>query len=293
MSVNTLPAKPSTDAPSGPRTIWLLVHVPKCAGTTVEEHLRKHLPPDQVLKPSRRKAPARYLSRPYWTMPESRDLTKARVVIGHPFGRSIIRHFPDCEIRECVMIRDPLGFLLSHYNYRMSRYARQGVNQIGFELWYRTRPLNPVTHFILNRYLEMPHTKLWQLKPRDRIRVLDDALEKFAFVSSYRSCDGFLRTLSEELGIETEFKARNVTPTKVVTEETIAASLKQQILEENAVDALFFEKYRDRGWVRGAPAAVPCVPQDDRLRAIRRDLSRPLNVVRARLLRDFGAKGSV
>jgi len=284
-------ARPATAPASA--AVWLLVHVPKCAGSTVEGHVRKQLTPAELLVPARRKAPARHFSRPYYTLPEGQDLTRVRAVIGHFFGRSISGHFPGREIRECVMIRDPLGFLLSHYNYRMSRYARKGVNRFSFELWYKTRPLNPVTHFVLNRYLEVPQTMLWRLPPRDRLALLDEALARFAFVAGYKSCNDFLARMSSEMGISTEFESRNVTPTKTATEETVSETLRQQILEENALDTVFFEKYRNRGWSPKQISASTSALADDRWRAIRRDLSRPVHVVRARILRDVGAKGKV
>jgi len=284
--------EPRPSAPTA-AAVWLLVHVPKCAGSTVEGHVRKQLPPAELLVPGRRKAPARHFSRPYYTLPEGQDLTRVRAVIGHFFGRSIARHFPGRKIRECVMIRDPLGFLLSHYNYRMSRYARKGVNRFSFELWYKTRPLNPVTHFVLNRYLEVPQTTLWRLPPRERLALLDEALTQFAFVASYKACNDFLARMSTEMGISAEFETRNVTPTKTATEETVSESLRQQILEENALDTVFFEKYRNRGWSPKKISDSTSALTDDRWQAIRRDLSRPVHVVRARILRDAGAKGKV
>lgn len=291
------PASPQPDsravADGGPSPVWFLVHVPKCAGSTVEGHVRKQLPPPQLLVPGRRKAPARYFSRPYYTVPAQQDLTQVRAVIGHFFGRSLMRHFPGRDIRECVMIRDPLGFLLSHYNYRMSRYTNKGANRFSFELWYKTRPLNPVTHFLLTRYLEVPQSSIWRLPPRDRLALLDEALASFAFVATYKSCNDFLARLSADMGIPADFETRNVTPTKTTTEETVSASLRQQILEENALDAVFFEKYRNRGWSPTQLGASPGSFSDDRWRAIRRDLSRPVHIVRARIRRDVGAKGKV
>jgi hypothetical protein len=167
------------------------------------------------------------------------------------------------------------------------------VNRFSFELWYKTRPLNPVTHFILNRYLEVPQTTLWRLSPRERLALLDEALAGFDFVASYKACDGFLTRLCHELGITPGFETRNVTPTKVATEETVSESLRLQIIEENALDTMFFEKYRDRGWSPQQPAPSAGALADDRWRAVRRDLARPVHVVRARLLRDVGAKGKV
>lgn len=280
-------APASAAAPAaGQPPVWLLVHVPKCAGLTIEEHLRKHLPPAARLDPARRKSPGRYFSRPFYTLPAEQDFAQVRAVIGHFFGRSIRRLFAGRETRECIMLRDPLGYLLSHYNYRMNRYARRGKNMFDFKLWYKTRPLNPISHFILTRYLEVPVTALWRMSSRERLQRIEEAFADFAYVATFKSCNDFLTRVSCELGIPQTFEVVNVNSNKLVTQDSLPAALQQRIIEENAVDSALFEKYRYRGWAPDQLGPSPQALRDSRWQALCRDLQRPAYVVCARLLRD-------
>jgi len=277
-------SNPTAATASGP--VWLLVHVPKCAGRTVEAHLRAHLPAEAVLNPARRKAPARYVSRPYYVFPQQLNVARVRVVIGHFFGRSVRSLFAGREIRECVMIRDPLTFLISHYNFRMNRYLKAGKNRFPFDLWYKTRPLNPISHFLLHRYVEIPLPTLWRMPAADRLARLQDVADRFHFVASLTACCPFLTRLSGALEITPQFESRNVTSTKFVTPETLPSALRQQILDENPLDTLLYEKYKDRGWDASQvhPTTGDLAP--DCWRTIRHDLTRPWHALHARWRRD-------
>lgn len=270
-----------------PNPVWLLVHVPKCAGRTVENHILNQLPAEEILNPPRRKAPARYFSRPYYELPDSRDYNRVRTVIGHHFGQSVMSFFPDREIRQCVMIRDPLSYMISYYNFRMNRYRGEGRSLFPFELWYKTRPLNPISHFILNRYLEIPNTTLWRLPAQERLAILEEALSSFAFVSSLKACNDFLARLSKELDIPPAFDSINVTTNKFVTADDLSPSLRQQILEENTLDTALFEKYQDRGWSPERIGETTGILRNDRWHSLIRDISRPVYQIRARYLRGY------
>jgi hypothetical protein len=163
----------------------------------------------------------------------------------------------------------------------------EGRSAFPFEVWYKTRPLNPISNFILNRYLEISNTKLLRMSFQGRLEILDEAFSRFAFVSSLNSCNDFLARLSGELGVSPVFNRENVTDKKFATEEMLSNSLRQQIIEENQLDVALFDKYQNRGWSPQQIGYTHGKLEDGRWASLMRDISRPQHYIKARYLRDY------
>lgn len=238
------------------RPVYLFVHVPKCAGRTIEIHMERHLDQDQYLYLQRLKAPARYFSAVRYGIPADFDPRRVRVISGHPLGASIARRLPGREIRQAVLLRDPLGMLVSFHNFRMSIFTREGWPHVSFERFYRSRHLNPAATFLLRYYFELPTTRIWRMSLADKFEFIAERLADFWFVGDYRRCDELIRAASAELGIPDTAERANVLERRVLSEHDLSESMQARVLEENALDLRLYETFKDRGFASGTiPAA--------------------------------------
>lgn len=202
------------------------------------------------------------------------DLATVAVVSGHSLSTGMRALFPGAEIRQSVLIRDPLGYLLSFYNYRWTRHAEGWGNQPpAFETWYRAQRRNPISRFLLNRYFEQGVPAIYRLSSAGRLAFLEARLAGFHFVGSYRRAAELIGTISREIGIDDTVENRNVTPTKTLTAKDIDPALRTRIAAENALDQALWERWGDRGWGPGSPGTPARAAGFDQGRYLMGDIS--------------------
>lgn len=237
--------------------LYLIVHIPKCAGVTIHEHLRGNLGEDRVLHLVRRRGKLRFFARNgYVIRPADYDPRRIRVLTGHHLARSGRNRFPGRSTREIALIRDPLSRIVSHYNFymwRMETYADRP--SASFEEWYATQRPNYMTDFFLTRYLEIGEPRLFLMAEREKFDLMHEALTHFWYVADFGRCDEMLAALSEELGISAEIERKNVTPRKHMEATALPERLKAQIAAENAVDQAIYDRWKDVGFTCGATPA--------------------------------------
>ena len=91
--------------------VLYFVHVPKCAGTTVEVHFLENLPAAQVMRPGKSAPAVRYLHGRAWSAPAGFDRGQARVLCGHFFGRATGALLEPHNPLEAILIRRSGGAL--------------------------------------------------------------------------------------------------------------------------------------------------------------------------------------
>ena len=190
--------------------IFCVLHVPKCAGSTIEAHLRKQLGGEAFWCPPKRtrKLPLEFLGRKYASgLPG--PATAIRAVSGHFIGRSIEKYFSGRQISRTLLLRRPVDLVLSWYNFRMMRYIAAGLAPYPLGLHLRSAPQDPVANFLLERWLELPLWTIAAMSVERKAKLLDDALGAFEFVGDIRECDDLVAMISSELGIETNAEAAN------------------------------------------------------------------------------------
>ena len=235
------------------RIVHFLLHVPKCAGTTVEAHFQSHLGLDYRLAPRWENPLRNFIGNRYPDL-DAEALRDVRVVSGHSLSVGMASLFPGAEIRESVLLRDPLGYFLSFYNYRWARFDEGWTTEPpGFETWYRGQRRNPITRFLLNRYFDQAVPALYRLSSAARLRFMEDRLARFHFVGSYRRADEMIGGISRELGIPEEVDHQNITPSRKLSAGDLPDALRRRIEADNALDQALFERWADRGW-EGRPA---------------------------------------
>lgn len=230
--------------------VYFLVHVPKCAGTTVEQHFEAHLGRRFLIAP-RWESPLRnVLGNRYDYRPGDRRLDGVQVVSGHSLSASLKPAFGDREVRECVLLRDPVGFHLSLYNYRWDWHRKgHGPKPSAFPAWYRVQRRNPVSRFLLNRYAGEGVPALYRFSSIGRLRALEGLLERFWFVGDYRRAGEMIAGISRDLGLPERVKDRNVTQERVATAEGLGQAWLARISRDNAIDATLHARWRNRGWL--------------------------------------------
>jgi len=259
------------------RVVHFLLHVPKCAGTTVEEHFRQTLGAGFLLAPRWRSPLRGIVGNRYAMAPGDPRLGNLKVVTGHSMGVSLKRHLADAEIRESVLLRDPVGYHLSLYNYRVARHrAGTGPSPPGFASWYLAQRRNPISRFILNHYYEQGIPALYRLSSRDRLAWLEQRFGDFWFVASYRRADEMIAGISRELGVAETTERRNIGTSRELTDAALDQEMRDRIVTENAVDQALWDRWAERGWKadgRNPTEPPPALPGSDRLRYLGSDIA--------------------
>lgn len=248
------------------RPVWFLLHVPKCAGTTVEEHFRTHLGEGFLIAPRWESVARNFIGNRY-PMLSADALAGVDVVSGHSLSAGLAARFPGRPVHQAVLLRDPLGYLLSFYNYRWTRHGEgTGPRPPGFPAWYAAQRRNPISRFLLNRYFGYAVPALYRLSSADRLAVLEECLTGFTFVGGYRRTDEMIAGVSRALGLPETVEPHNVTHTRKLRPEDLPDRLRQRIATDNAVDQALFDRWKDRGWEGSPQAPAPGLPGHDRLR---------------------------
>ncbi|MEO0625005.1 MAG: hypothetical protein AAFU49_11795 [Pseudomonadota bacterium] len=192
------------------RPLEIVLHVPKCAGSTLEGHLHAHLgPPVFWSAPKRtRSLPLELFGRKYRaTLPAAPDTIRA--VSGHYIGRSVETLFPGRQMIRSVLLREPKSLVLSWYNFRMMRYAAQGMAPYPFGLHLRCLAPDPLSHFLLSHWLEIPWLRLARMTAAEKLVRLEEALGQFDFVGDISECDQLVAALSKRLGLPEQAAKEN------------------------------------------------------------------------------------
>ncbi|HSF96592.1 MAG TPA: hypothetical protein VLA52_16320 [Thermohalobaculum sp.] len=259
------------------RVVHFLLHVPRCAGTTVEAHFQAALGPGLLHAPRWHNPLRAFLGELRALDPADPRLTAVRIVTGHSMGARLKRHFPGTEIRESVLLRDPLGFHVSLYNHRVASHRTgSGPAPPEFARWYAMQRRNPVSRFLLNHYYDQRIPALYRLSSAARLSFLEARLRDFWFVADYRHADEMIAGISREMGIAEHAGRKNVTAAPALTPESLDPTMRARIVAENSVDQALWERWKDRGWRAEAhdpQAPSPALPGNNALGYLASDLA--------------------
>lgn len=278
----------------GPRPLHLFLHIPKCAGQTIHEHLSRHLREKSYVRLRRRKAPGRLLRRQY-RLDAALDPSAIDVITGHWVGPSIERHFNGRRIIRSILLRDPLSQFLSHYNHRMMRYLSRGMHIYPIDIAYRARPRNFLTNYILRNFAEIPLPRLALMTESGKYAEASRFLSECDFVGDHTRCSELIALIAPDLDIPAEAEATNTSEQWLqrvdwtpLTVNDVPPRLLEAIRRDNVVDQMLWETWKD------APARQPEAGEHDfsereRLRRAARQVSRLVNQARRRLHRRWGS----
>lgn len=259
------------------RIVHFLLHVPKCAGTTVEEHFRAALGDGFLLAPRWHNPLRAAIGNRYSMAADDPRLPSVRMITGHSMGASLKRHFPGAEIRQSVLLRDPVSYHLSLYNYRAMRHGTgTGPKPPQFDAWYARQRRDPISRFLLNHYFEFGVPALYRFSSLTRLNYLEQRLRDFWFVGSFRHADTMIAGISGELGVDGLAQRQNETSVDAVTEASLGDEICKRIVAENAVDQALWSRWANRGWNvenRNPHGPPPALPQANQMRYLRSDIA--------------------
>jgi hypothetical protein len=267
------------------RVVHFLVHVPRCAGTSLGEHFRAHLGDGFLIAPRWHNPLRLFLGERFAMRAGDPRLAGLKVVTGHSLGVSLKRHLAGAEIRESVLLREPVSYLVSLYNHRWAQHrAGAGPRPPAFVAWLRAQRRNPVSRFLLSHYFERRLPRLHALSSHDRLAFLEARLARFWFVADVSQADALLAAISRELGLPERAGRRNVTAAPVLKQADLDPALIARIRAANALDLVLWQRWRDRGWRAAGhdPGPPPPLAGDDRLSYLAGDALTTLRRLRVR-----------
>ena len=184
-----------------------LPHMPRTGGTTIAAHLKAHLG-DRIcaaVRPTRWRCSAGAAVR----LDDAPDFRHVRAVTGHYLGRSLEQRFPGREIRRTLLLRDPIGFHVSNYNYLMMFSLSRGGPTCDFERHLHIQPRDLAPLLLLWHWLEMPLRTILATGDARKYALLNESLAGFWFVGSYEDGDRLLAAVAADLGIPTRAARKN------------------------------------------------------------------------------------
>ena len=272
--------------------LHLVLHVPKCAGKTLERHFEAHMRPGEFVKPKRRSVPAR------WVLPRHArdavpDTGRVRVISSQQIGRSLEARFAGRPILRSTLIRDPLGHALSYYNFRMMRYVAMGWGTYDFDTHVRSEPRNRITRFLLATYLEVPWPRLVAMSGEEAFALVTRHFREFWFVGSHLLCDELTGELGPVLGIPPVAVRQNdraEMAKTIVWDELKAADLdpklRASLVDANAIDQALFDTFGEaRHGARTVTLKPP--PRGAWLAPLGHEVARPIHEARRRIGRGY------
>jgi hypothetical protein len=231
-------------------SIHLIYHVPKCAGRTIDCHLAAALPPQAYTKLSKPKGLKRFLSA---SVPrEALDPDQTRVVVGHFLPLSTDAVFAGQELKRSILLREPIGHIISHYNFRMMRYLARGRHSYSFELDYRARRKNFISHYILRNFLEMPWHRLARLADDEKYDIVNAFLARFWYVADFSRCDELIAALAATLEIPERASPQNTEAEwakrvkwRPFTMSDLSSDAVARIRQDNLIDQRLWETWHE------------------------------------------------
>jgi hypothetical protein len=241
-----------------PAPLLIHIHVPKCAGTSIERHLASQLGKTGFWSARKRTRnfPLSAFAQKYDpTLPAPPDEIKA--VSGHFIGRSVEDVFAGRRIVRSLILREPESLMLSYYNFRMMRYLLAGQHAYPFSLFLRATRVNLVAHFLLERWLEMPWIQLVQLSDAQKAVLLDKALASMDYVCDISETDALAAKISAEIGIAPGTPRHNTaeekqakTGWKILRLADLSKSEREALQSRTALDSYLWRRWAQKENVR-------------------------------------------
>ena len=272
--------------------VYFILHIPKTAGQTIQQHLADHCAPGVFWGPHQ--APRlQALSGPRYDPSSLPDAQHIRAVFGHNLGRSLEKYFPDREIRRVVLLRDPITLHLSLYNHRMMLHLTKGLGTYSFDLHLKSLPRDFIAHRFLARWLEIRWPVLMAMTDQQKYAALNRALSQFWFVGSHTDCDRLIAAFARDLGLPTAARRRNTAgewERRVGWQSLQAAKLSQAtqraILADNPIDQALWRSWAPAGF---NPPGIRPYPLESPRRGffLAREIVRPIFSGVCRYRRDW------
>jgi hypothetical protein len=265
--------------------VYFLLHIPKTAGQTIQQHFARHCAPGVFWQSSRK------LRRGRRERPDALpDRNRARIIAGHHINCSLEDLFKGREIRRILLLRDPLQLQISLYNWMMMNNIAKGFGTYSFDLHLHALRRNFMADFLLSRWLGITRRSLLVMADEEKYRRLNRMLAGFWFVGAHTDCDRLIAEIAPGLGVPATAPRRNTavellaqTGWRLLTSDSLPLSVHCAIRTRNRLDQALWEHWSTAGF---NPASIrpPALTGGERGRIVD-------EIVRPRLiLRQFAAR---
>lgn len=240
--------------PSTADPVYFLLHIPKTAGQTIQQHLAEHCAPGvfwrsyHKIRLGRRTSPD-----------DLPDPARARIIAGHNITRSFEKLFLGHEIRRILLLRDPLEFHVSYYNWSMMDNIAKGLGTYSFDLHFGALQPNFMADFLLSRWLEIPRRARLLMADQQKYRILNQMLAGFWFVGEHTDCDRVIAAIAPDLGFPAAAPRRNTaaelqaqTGWRLMTLASLSPAMRHTIRARNRLDQALWEHWRKAGFQTAA-----------------------------------------
>jgi hypothetical protein len=268
------------------------VHVPKCAGTTIEEHFQQELE-DSFWRPGKRsrKLPLE-LFRAKYDSSSARSPDSVRAVSGHFIGRSIEEMFPARKIIRTIVLRKPCDLLMSWYNFRNMRYIDQGLGPTSIKDFLCSLPPDPITYFMLERWLELSWFDIARLSAYKKVEMVENELARFHSITDISGTDQLIARIGGELGISMTAREKNGTKHwqartgwKPLKFEHLSSKDQRLLQSRTGLDRHLWDR-----WCSENRKSAPAPSCSGANKFIANELTRPYFEIRRRLVRNYGRR---
>jgi hypothetical protein len=229
----------------GGEPLWLFVHVPKTAGSSLTSEVEAILHPSQNINIDHTDTTRSYQARfddAVETFITRHAETPHRFATGHINLRQVeMIRGKIADLRCFSMLRNPIARLISDYHYQRSSMNTAQAHFID------TTP--SLKAYVARKHV---HNKIaLHLAPRPMVMAgdvgacVDYIMRHYAFVGLQEMFPLSLRTLTTLMGSPRAPQAR-VRVNKEISDKTLAADMEQQLRELNAVDIGIFQAFQSR-----------------------------------------------
>ena len=182
MMLSKTEGNPPFDRDSAPdKPVFLFVHISRCGGQTIRDHLRQHmtLHEDFVHLGGMGRRHAEQAGLPPFAERPLEQRERARVILGLEVTSQTHTLVPGKIPLHIVFLRDPAARIVSRYNFLMNKhYLTEDRPPISFDEWYADdRERHSVVRTLVHKFLGRP-TRGVSLE--QCATIADEALERDA-----------------------------------------------------------------------------------------------------------------
>ena len=221
--------------------LFIFMHLPKCAGTEIREHLYTQYSKEEILT----LYDSPHFPPTVWSYDDvdnalnklnANQKDKIKFIFGHYVYYGIHKHFKNRTPKYITFLRDPIDRTISHYNWDLMRYHKSimpeyqipqifhNSDDLSFSTWFKTRTIDKVAmdnysfRYLMNFVLKDKLDK--NIINSNNIDKIKSILNSFFFIGLTQNPDDFyfLYTL---FGIEKLIPKQNVSDKYIKIDDII------------------------------------------------------------------------